>query len=347
MANIMMTDACNLSCPYCFANEFVNKNKNDITEAAFDKAVDFIVGDGSHTSVGLIGGEPTIHEHFDYLMRKLLVDKRVNGVMVYTNGILMHRFWDVLCHPKTHLLINVNPPENIGEAKFQQLCENLRILFEEKMCTDRVTLGINMYRTDFKYDYLLDLLKRFKLHRVRISITVPNLDEDRNMDAHSYFRSMKPRMLEFFHDLFRNEIIPNFDCNKIPSCLVTDEERAQFRPYLANPYIRQNISQSNLVTTDVHCSPVIDIRQDLTAVRCFGLSSCTKQRIEDFAGIRELEHYYLRTIDAFAYNTSYCATCADCHLRKVMRCSGGCLAYKIGHITALSKAADERMRELL
>ena len=116
MANIMMTDACNLSCPYCFANEFVNKNKNDITEAAFDKAVDFIVGDGSHTSVGLIGGEPTIHEHFDYLMRKLLVDKRVNGVMVYTNGILMHRFWDVLCHPKTHLRFNVNAPDIIGEA---------------------------------------------------------------------------------------------------------------------------------------------------------------------------------------------------------------------------------------
>lgn len=38
MANIMMTDACNLNCPYCFANEFVNKNKNEITEEAFDKA---------------------------------------------------------------------------------------------------------------------------------------------------------------------------------------------------------------------------------------------------------------------------------------------------------------------
>ena len=347
MANIMMTDACNLSCPYCFANEFVNKNKNDITEVAYDTAVNFIVGDGSHTSVGLIGGEPTIHAHFDYLMRKLLADNRVNSVMVYTNGILMNRFWDVLCHPKTHLLVNVNPPENIGEANFQQLRENLRILIEEKMCTDRVTLGINMYQSDFKYDYLLNLLKRFHLHHVRVSITVPNLDEERNKDAHSYFRSMKPRMFEFFHNLFRNEIVPNFDCNKIPFCLVTDEERSQFLPYLDNAYIRQSISRSNIATIDVHCSPVIDIRQDLTAVRCFGLSSCTKQRIADFAGIRELEHYYLRTIDAFAYNTSYCATCVDCHFRKVMRCSGGCLAYKIGHIADLNKVANEQMYELL
>ena len=56
MANIMMTDVCNLHCPYCFANEFVNKDRNEITEEAFKKAVDFILGDGSHSTVGLIGG---------------------------------------------------------------------------------------------------------------------------------------------------------------------------------------------------------------------------------------------------------------------------------------------------
>ncbi len=66
MANIMLTDACNLKCPYCFANEFVNKDKNDITEEAFDEATDFIVGDGTHTSVGLVGGEPTIHPRFEH-----------------------------------------------------------------------------------------------------------------------------------------------------------------------------------------------------------------------------------------------------------------------------------------
>ena len=65
MANIMMTDVCNLRCPYCFANEFVNKDTNEISEENFRKAVDFIVGDGSHSSVGLIGGEPTVHSHFE------------------------------------------------------------------------------------------------------------------------------------------------------------------------------------------------------------------------------------------------------------------------------------------
>lgn len=341
MANIMMTDVCNLHCPYCFANEFVNKDKNEITEAAFRKAVNFIVGDGSHSSIGLIGGEPTVHSQFEYFMRELLVDERVKGIVVYTNGILMDRFWNVLCHPKTHLLINCNSPEDIGELQFQRLCDNLQVLIEEKLCMDRVTLGINMYQSDFEYQYLLELLKKYHFHHVRISITVPNLDENRNKDAHSYFESMKPCMFKFFHELLKNEIIPNFDCNKIPSCLVTEEELTQFNPYLNNEFIKNNIGRSNIVSTEVHCAPVIDIRQDLTAVRCFGLSACTKQRIEDYAGIKELENYYLRTVDAFAYNTSYCHKCIDCHLRKVMKCSGGCLAYKIDQITALNSKADE------
>ncbi len=341
MANIMMTDVCNLHCPYCFANEFVNKDKNEITESAFRKAVNFIVGDGSHTTVGLIGGEPTVHSQFDQFMRELLSDKRVNRVMVYTNGILMNRFWDVICHPKTHLLINCNSPKDIGDLQFQKLRENLKVLIDQKMCRDRVTLGINMYQSNFEYQYILELLKEFGFHHVRVSITVPNFDGDRNIDAHSYFKSMKPRMFAFFHKLLQNDVIPNFDCNKIPSCLMGEGELEQFNHYLDNTFIKENIGKSNIMTNEVHCTPVIDIRQDLTAVRCFGLSSYTKQRIEEFSGIKELENYYLREIDAFAYNTTYCYKCVDCHLRKVMKCSGGCLAYKIDQIMALSETSKK------
>ena len=341
MANIMMTDSCNLHCPYCFANEFVNKDRNEITEDAFKKAIDFIVGDGSHSSVGLIGGEPTTHSKFEYFMRKLLLDKRVKGVMVYTNGILMDKFWNVLCHPKTHMLINCNSPDDIGIHQFERLKQNLKVLIEDKLCMDRVTLGINMYDRNFEYEYLLELLKKYHFHHVRVSITVPNFEENRNIDVHSYFESMKPRMFSFFHELLKNDIIPNFDCNKIPSCLVSEDELMQFSTYLSSEFIRQNINKSNISSNEVHCTPVIDIRQDLTAVRCFGLSDCTKQRIDDFSGILELEKFYIRIVDAYAYNTSYCNKCLDCHLRKVMKCSGGCLAYKIDQIKLLNTRADE------
>ena len=346
MANIMLTDACNLRCPYCFANEFVNQTRNEISEVAFEKAVDFIVGDGTHSSVGMIGGEPTIHSRFDFLMRKLILDERVKGVTVYTNGVFMNEFWDVLAHPKTHLLVNCNSPADIGEKNFSRLRKNLEILIHQKLCGNRVTLGINMYHPRFEYQYLLELLKEFGFHHVRVSITVPNLDENRNANAHTYFLSFKKRMFDFFHELLQNEIIPNFDCNKIPSCLISEEELSAFRVYFQNPFIREHISRSNLASKEVRCAPVIDIRQDLTAVRCFGLSASTKQRIENFSGIAELENFYLRTVDAYAHNTIYAEKCLDCHLRKVMKCTGGCLAYKIHEINAMSRFSRQRMERI-
>lgn len=345
MANIMLTDVCNLNCPYCFANEFVNKDKNEISEEVFDKAVEFIIGDGTHSTVGLIGGEPTIHSKFEHLMRKLIINEKVKDIMVYTNGIVIDRYWDVICHAKTHLLVNCNPPKDIGEKMFVKLDNNLSVLFNNKLSGDRVTLGINMYSPDFEYDYILEFLKKYKQHRVRVSITVPNMDSDRNVDAHNYFNLIKPRMLEFFHQLLSNEIIPNFDCNKIPSCLMQLNELSQFDKYLENKFIRNNINKSNVVSKEVKCIPVIDIRQDLTAVRCFGLSDSTKQPIENYSGIHELINYYIRTIDAYAYNTSYCTKCNDCHLRNVMKCTGGCLAYKISQINELKQFSEKLMQK--
>lgn len=345
MANIMMTDICNLRCPYCFANEFVNKDSNEISEENFDKAVDFIIGDGTHKTVGLIGGEPTLHSKFDILLRKLIRNCHVHAIVVYTNGILLDKYWDLMTNPKVHLLINCNSPSDIGGKCFQRMERNLDKLFLDKQFHEQATLGINMYSPMFQFDYLLTLLKRYDLHRVRVSLTVPNTDAGRNVDAHLYFKQMKPRMFEFFHALLSSEIIPNFDCNKIPHCLLSEDDLLSFKKYLDIPFIRNHIQLSNINNIRVRCRPVIDIRQDLTAVRCFGLSEYTKTNIEDFKSISDLELYYIGSIDAFAYNSAYSSKCADCYERKVLSCTGGCLAFKIRDILALQEFAQTRMGE--
>lgn len=344
MANIMLTDACNLRCSYCFANEFVNVGKNEITLDAFSKALDFILSDGSESVVGIIGGEPTLHPLFDTMMRMAIMDNRASGIMLYTNGLRINEHWDTCCHAKTHLLINCNSPTDIGDTLYARLCDNLDILLSKKLCGERVTLGINMYKPDFEYVYLINLLKKYNMQHVRVSITVPNVEKQRNTNAHDYFLKMKPYVLKFFHDLLSNDIIPHFDCNKIPSCLIEESELACFSRYLTRPQLRDNLGKSNIMTKRVSCSPVVDIRQDLTAVRCFGLSTWTKQRIEDFKGIRDLKNYYLRTIDSFAFNTVYTSSCTDCYDRKVLSCNGGCLAFKIKGILELANFAERQTK---
>lgn len=345
MANIMLTDVCNLHCPYCFANEFVNKSDTEITESAFRQAADFILGDGSQHSVGLIGGEPTTHSQFEKLLSILIKDKRAEVIVLYTNGVLLDKYMDLVTHKKVHILVNCNSPQDIGQANYERMCRNLDRLYLTKLLEDDITLGINMYKPDFEYDYLVDLLVRYNQDHVRVSITVPNMDETRNGNAHVYFQKMKPRVLAFFDELLSKGIVPHFDCNKLPHCHVTAQELEPLRKYMADEKLGEAIMKSNIYDQRVNCTPVVDIRQDLTAVRCFGLSEVSKQRITDFKSITELINFYTRTIDAYAYNTVYSAQCIECRHRKTLACSGGCLAFKINEIMAMQRYAQNRMDE--
>lgn len=342
MANIMLTDVCNLHCPYCFANEFVNKSDTEITDAAFQQAVDFILGDGTQHSVGLIGGEPTTHSRFPDLLARLIQDKRAEIIVLYTNGVLLDQFMSLITHKKVHMLINCNAPEDIGQENYDHMCRNLDILYRQHLFGDNITLGINMYKQDFSYDYIITLLQKYQQDHVRVSITVPNMERLRNHNAHEYFKIMKPRVLSFFDALLSCGIVPRFDCNKIPHCLVTARDLELFHKYLQEEPLKQAIMRSNIYDTIVKCGPVVDIRQDLTAVRCFGLSEVTKQRITDFRSISELINFYTRTVDAYAYNTVYSGQCADCKHRKTLSCTGGCLAFKINEILEVQRYADKR-----
>ena len=135
--------------------------------------------------------------------------------------------------------------------------------------------------------------------------------------------------------------MPNFDCNKIPYCLITEEELHPFQKYLSSPELKPYFESSNIVNNIVTCSPVIDIRQDLTAVRCFGLSQYTKQSIADFKGLNDLQNFYMETVDALAYNLVYTEKCNNCYQRKILRCSGGCIAYKMNKVLEIQKYAEK------
>ena len=333
MANIMITKRCNLNCEYCFANEFVNDEeakKSDISIDRFKEIMDFILGDGTVKEIGLIGGEPTCHHNFKEILKILKNDSRVEGVTIYTNGIRLKEYIDDLSDKKFHILINCN---DIADKKdlYNDFHESLKVSFQS--IKERIVFGANYYKLDYNYSYILDLLKEFPNDRLRVSISVPNT-ENYNYEPLEYFQKIKPKIFEYFRELKKLGTIPFLDCNIFPACLVTAEELSEFDAWgIDNPF-------SILKNRQTNCTPVIDILPDYTAVRCFGLSEYTKVSIKDFASIMDLRNYYIRTIDAYAINTNYNEKCDSCYKYKTMKCSGGCLIYKIKDI--MQKSKDNR-----
>ena len=349
MANIMLTDVCNLHCPYCFANEFVNREVNEISVENFKKAVDFIATE-ANPRVGLIGGEPTLHSHLRELLQIVIGDQRLQNVVLFTNAVKIEEYAKELSHPKFHILVNCNSPEDIGQVAFDKMCDNLDKLINQYYLKERITLGINIYKSDFQYDYLLKLLKKYGFDHVRMSIVVPNTSAKRDFNVKNYFLDIKPKFKEFIYAMLSNGIMPTYDCNKMPFCLLTEDELVSFDTLIRKKKAEWEAAHQKplllpytdaaIYTDMVHCSPVIDIRQDLTAVRCFGLSDCTKVKITDFKTIGDLRNYYTNEIDAYAYKLGVMKECDTCYKRKTLRCSGGCLAFKIKDILELGKQVD-------
>ena len=336
MPNIMLTYRCNLHCPYCFANEFVNKEKTDITLGNFLQAVSFMTR-AEPTRIGLIGGEPTIHPGFGTFMDLLAAHPRVYGVTVYTNGLLTDRWIPQLTRKTVKLLVNVNSPLVIGEKAFDTIRRNLDALIFEQGMKEQIRLGINLYSNDMDYTYIMDLLRRYDYHRVRFSLTVPDFSAGGETDALGYFNARKAFLMEFLRKMDSIQVMAFFDCNRPPYCFWTEEEKEWLEAYIA----RYPDSNTNLIGRHTACKPVIDILPNLQAVRCFGMSDFIKVPISDFRSLTDLGSYFVNEIDSMAYKLPACEKCAGCYEQKTLKCVTGCMGFKASGIHAANDAVKK------
>lgn len=319
----MLTYRCNLHCPYCFANEFVNKSKTDISVDNFIKAVKFITKN-KPLHIGLIGGEPTLHSEFKEICEYIVTDENVVDVTLYTNGLLLDKYVEQLLNSKFHMLINCNSPKDIGEENYNHIIRNMDLLINEKGMKDRINLGINLYDTNMDYSFIMEILKRYNYHRLRISVTVPDFSTTGDVDVLQYFREKKEFLMKFFADMDSIQVVPFFDCNKPPHCIWDEDEKKWIEEYLH----KYPVSETNLIGYNSQCFPVIDILPNLQAVRCFGMSDFEKVNIIDFECIADVASYFVNKIDSNVYKIAPCGDCKDCYDRKVRHCATGCIGFK-------------------
>lgn len=335
MANIVVNEICNLRCPYCFASEFVNQNPKEMTLEDFKTALDFVLGDGSERQVGIIGGEPCLYPHINKALRMALEDVRSECAMIYTNAVDLEKIDpENLEDVKFRMLVNCNSPEDMGQAKFDKMCENLRRFKRDHFGEGRFRLSVNIYKPDFDYSYVIPIVQELEFDTIRLSISVPSKNTVGSQTSLEYFRSMKPVCLGFIGDMIRCGTLTGFDCNFFPECILTEEEHEGLQRVKDIFYdgLRQNYSRTfwqRAIMCEIHnCTPVIDILPDLQAIRCFGLSEFTKQDIKDFRGIKALRKYYIDNVDRPAIPYSPSPECQNCYNRESGDCSGGCHIFR-------------------
>ena len=325
MANIMVTERCNLSCPYCFADEFVNRKATEISIGNFQKALEFVLASGSYGRfVGLIGGEPTLHSKFAELLAIVNRIDQLKEVLIFTNGIKIDETFDLTADQKFTFLINLNSPEVIGDKNYDRITKNIDDLVVKYDKKHSITLGLNLYKLDMDYSFFVDTLRKYRFRTARLSVTIPGSpDEAGGLDRLSAFKDLAYRL---YVGLLYRGINVVFDCNKMPRCLWTDLEIRKISLFQANT----DNERLGFNLTASKCNPVIDILPDLTAIRCFGLSEWTKVRIDDFGSLDELYDHYRISFDAKLAEIPATGACLNCDMFSDHSCYGGCLLSKLG-----------------
>ena len=322
MANLFLTRKCNLKCPYCFADEFVNKENEEYNMENFHKAIDFIKTQPGER-LGFIGGEPTLHPKFQEMLDYVLKDDKIQNFILYTNGLELHNFIKDLKFGKVNMLINCNPPKDLGQTQFNKLKENITLLKENGI--SNFSLGINLYSKDMDYSYIFELLKITEGKVLRFSTALPNSDKEEIKDPLESFMEFKPFLVKFFEDCLKYEVVPTNDCNAIPQCLLTTyDKKIHLKLYM----MAKKFGVRDTIRTAHTCHPVIDILPDLTAVRCFGLSKYLKVSIEKMKNMENLRNYFINQIDIYSRLSFVSDSCADCKVRILDKC-GLCFTYKM------------------
>ena len=314
MPNIAITTYCNLKCPYCFADDMICEQHENISIDQFKHILQWI-SRSPENHIGIIGGEPTIHPHFDEIMTEVNRYCRELGTecTLFTNGIYLDK-WLHCIGNSTFILINCNAPENMSPeqyTKFWDTITHLRDLDWFHRGSDRATLGCNIYYGRNNYDYIWDLVDYCNVDKLRISVTAPIVDEYKKKKEW-YYTELKPVFLDFLHKAKEHQIMLNPDCNQIPLCYFSSDELKLMEEVMPDrmPGI---------------CEPVIDITPQFTATSCFGCYDPVD--CSQFETVIDLRRYLLHRKNFKRVEANCTGKCIGCKMHELMLCQGGCLAF--------------------
>jgi len=282
-------------------------DNNDISGENFRTAVDFLL-ENSQDSIGLIGGEPTLHPEFIEFVSYII--RQGGRVRLFSNGLISSeavieglRQFD---KDQLSILINLNDRSSYSKKQMNILETIFNAL------GNKIRLGYNIFTEKFSLDFHCSTILKFNLIKgIRLGLTSPIL----NAGKHDYIKDLSmdkiaESIIDNVNSIEKNDILLNFDCGFF-MCMFSQEQLG----------ILAEKSQGFVSS----CQPIIDIDINLDAHRCFPLTGMMKKNIKEVESFDSLVAHYNTRLEAFKIfgrNNQ----CLDCKFMKRNQCRGECFA---------------------
>lgn len=317
MPNVLLTQRCVRSCPYCFARKYLSESQLQQTISWEDLiyAADLQQMSGER-SLSLLGGEPTLHPEFlDFV---LYLVARGFHVTVFTSGIMSERLrkemeaaFHNIPQGSVSFVCNLNDPAISPEPEQTQVNAFLHVF------GPRVSPGFNIYRTDFRLEFIFDSINRYGLERnLRLGLAHPIAGHDNLFISPQEIPAVVARLVSYFPLFERHKVRPGLDCG-FPLCKFSADELGQL-------YC--------LARREVHfgCSPAIDIGPGMDVWGCFPLTAFRRRSLYEFDSMAQVYEAFSQTFNAVRVEVGgIFEECDACEHRASGMCAGGCLAHAL------------------
>jgi radical SAM protein with 4Fe4S-binding SPASM domain len=330
MANVLLTEKCVRSCPYCFAKEHMeNSESKNMTWDNIIYIADLFEISGEKR-LSLLGGEPTLHEHFNEFVKYLI--ERNFHINIFTSGVIsdfilekMKRFLSDINPEQLSFVCNINHPSITSKNEAKQL-DKFLLAFGQI-----TTAGYNIYEPTFELDFLFDLITKYGLRKhVRIGLTHPIPGEINKYVKLEEMNIMAEKFCSYLPMFERYQVSPGFDCG-MPLCLFSDE-------------LIGKLFKSHNGNLKFGCGPAIDIGTDMSVWSCFPLSGFNKKSIYEFNSVKEIADYFQSVHQRVRGEISgIYFKCDECYYREINLCHGGCLAHGVSKLQAEKQIRPKEM----
>lgn len=314
--NILLTETCNLACPFCFARQTMAKTgKREMGIGDFQRLLDFLKKNGQ-TEVRLMGGEPTLHSRFRDIVDCAL--SRGFVIRLFTNASFPENLAQWMADKKQSITYSVNltaiafAPED--KKAFAE--KNLKILGE----ASKVYGSITVDRADFeRYVPMVALVETHKFEYVRIAIANNMVANSSNGSVADDYKSIIAVVVKLA-DKLKKKGVPrlSFNCGFTPCMFAGGEIK--------------RLLEEGIKLRGWGCrgkAGPFDVSADLCTFPCYLTNDLKAARIFDFKNIElakahndDLYAYKLRGSSLFPTDK-----CKKCIFFKKKECDGPCLGY--------------------
>jgi MoaA/NifB/PqqE/SkfB family radical SAM enzyme len=314
MANVLLTTRCNLKCPYCFAQERLSDgHKLTMPMSNVEKVIDFLKR-SNHPYFRAMGGEPTLHPEFPRIVQKALeAGMRVDVLSNATWPESYNREFQRISPRRLFFLLNIDHPERYLPRIWERIEANLAAVCDR----GSITLSFNIFEKEPRYEYILDLTKKYRIDKVRMSFSLPVVGANNACLKLEDYKAMAPFVVEFVRRAEQDNVQVRMD-NAVPLCMFSYEQAGELLMKGAVDFQR-----------NMRCEPVIDIGPDLSLWCCFCLSKMWNRHLDEFKNLEEILAYYRKAMGLYQSRLYPMDECYECRYREQWGCQGGCLTHAV------------------